>query len=84
MEWKTTDTGAYQPRSIWKLDQIPDLPCVRGLPEQEDSIDYARNASQDEFNRIFDAITRAVAPFPDARRAVIEAVKPFDPPPHRS
>lgn len=80
MEWKTTDRTGYQPRSMWNSDRIPDLPCIRDVDWDNGSTGGARSVLDAEHDRVIDAVCRAVAPFPDARRAVIEAMRPLDPP----
>ncbi len=80
MDWTTTDQPAYQPRSLWKSEQIPDLPCIRNAALPAPQPGGTRSVSADDCTEVLQAVLRAVAPFPDARRAVLEAMGPLDPP----
>lgn len=80
MDWTTTDQPAYQPRSLWKSEQIPDLPCIRQATDATAQPDDTRSVPADDCNEVLQAVLRAVAPFPDAKKAVLEAMGPPDPP----
>ncbi len=79
MDWKTTDQPGYQPRSFWKEDQIPDLPCIRNAAETGAQPAGAGSAPEDDCSETLKTVLRAISPFEDARRAVLDAIGPLDP-----
>lgn len=80
MDWTSTDQPAHQPRSLWKEEQIADLPCIRRATEATAQPDDTRSVPAGDCAEVLQAVLRAVALFPDAKKAVLEAMGPPDPP----
>ncbi len=77
MDYRTTEAG-HHPRTCWKPHQIPDLACIRATKSVSADPDRATTPStQSDWLPVYHAIVRALAPYPQAQRDVVEAVKPY-------
>ena len=77
MDYRTTE-ASHQPRTRWKSDQIPDLSCIRATESVSADPDRATTPSASpDWLPLFHAVVRALGPFPDAKRAVLDAAKAF-------
>lgn len=77
MDYRMTE-AVHLPRTRWKSDQIPDLPCIRATKSVSADPDHTTTASpDDDWLPLFRAVIRALMPYPDAKRAVMDAARPF-------
>lgn len=77
MDYRTTE-AQHQPRTRWKSGRIPDLPCIRATKSAGADPDRGTTPpDDDDWRPLFRAVVRALMPFPDARRAVMDAARPF-------
>ena len=80
MEYKTIETAAYRPRTTWINGTIPELLCTRNA-ERKAAVDkVAPNGPKDlkEWRESAWAVVRALTPFPDAKKAVIQALDAYN------
>ena len=81
MEYKTIETAEYRPRTTWINGKIPELPCTRNA-ERRAAVSNGSPVDPKEAVREWResawAVVRALTPFPEAKKAVIEALDAFN------
>ena len=77
MDYKTVDSLHYTPKTVWLEGKIPDLPCIRNAERKAAIANGAGNGSEeevDDWRFVILTVAGALRDFPEARKAVQEAI----------